>query len=219
MILARWTAPQRRNGGGDKLEIEPDGSYRLERFTGVARVGYFAGAVTDAELQELTSAIEAAKIEPDDGTGAPMADGGEAVVTGAGFYTPTRGTPGQSAQHALLVLLRRLAMELTRNPVAAVDVELRPAEQQLLLRHVGSEPLHLERATLSLVPGAGDARAVQTSPDGRIPSEGTDPPADWSETIALGPDATGDFQVYADFLLVGAGPSRPAQVTINSYAE
>jgi hypothetical protein len=219
MILARWTAPQRRNGGGDKLEIDPDGSYRLERFTGITRVGYFAGALSDAELQELNDAIEAAKAEPVDRTAAPMADGGEAVVTGAGYYMPTRGATTQSAQHAVLVLLRRLAMDLTRNPIAAVDVELLPAEQQLLVRHVGSEPLHLERATLSLAPGTGEPHSVEASPDGRIPSDDTAPQADWSTHIALGPEAVGDFQVYADFLLVGSGATRPAQVTINSYAE
>jgi hypothetical protein len=213
MMIARWSTPEGPVASGDVLEIDDDGTFRLERFTGGDRVGFFAGQLAAQQLAELNADIEAAKQEPPpDDADFMVADGGELVQTAAGFHSGS-GRP-RPANDQVLRRMRTFAASLTSQPVAAVEVTMDDNAPTLRLRHLGTDAAHLEGAVVHVVPSSGDARRVDLNgADKRLPSD--DSEIAWQHDVPLGDLPPTSYQVHVDFELIGTTEERRARLTIS----
>lgn len=204
----------------ETLTVDADGGYELWRSFAGPVVGRFAGTVD--ELDALTALVTAAREEPPPpppGDDLPPDASVEVVGVGAQEVEVVAGAPVEGAWGALLTRLRELLDELAGEPVAAVRAVL-VDPGTLRLEHLGSEPLPLHLAALTVQLERHDGGLLVAS--ATVTPEGlgavTAEPG-WTLDIPLDADVVdgpGAVTARATFIAVDQGVNVPVSVTATS---
>ena len=164
-------ATYRRAGGrppvdDERLEIAADGTWRLWRTLGGARVGAFRGRLSTDRRRRLAEALEAARAAPSGSTGArtpsrPQPDGAhETFRAGPRPLAVPAGARVAGEWSRLAGLLRRWSDALTAEPERALELDPGGAAAAPALTRLGSGPVRIWPATLRLDGYARDADGI-----------------------------------------------------------
>jgi len=143
------------------IEIGDDGRAAAWATSG-HRVGRFArelSAGEQAALERVLAAAREAAAQEIGDSSAPQPPGQAVRPGGATEYLTADGLPDvvlaapqepPPAVDGLIRLMRTLFEDLARSPVAAIELEVRGSPFRARLRHLGSEPITVRMATLTV---------------------------------------------------------------------
>ena len=179
-----------RSGGrppadDEHLDVADDGSYTARRTVAGARVGRFAGRLTEVGLDVLRAAVDGVREAADAAIQTPH-DGATEVVEAAG-HTARMGSnevPPEPWRTLVLALREAIDRDAVADPVAAL--ELRAGTRDAVVAHVGIEPLEVDAASVVIRVVRLDAEgAVLGRWSGRqapaVDEDSGQPAAEWAE--------------------------------------
>jgi hypothetical protein len=141
-----------RSGGrppadDEHLIVEDDGAYRARRTVAGARVGRFAGRLTEAGLDALRAAVDGVRDAADIAVLTPH-DGATEVVEAAGHAARmgSNEAPPQPWRTLVLALRQAIDTDAVADPVAAL--ELRAGTRAAVVAHAGTETLEVDVASV-----------------------------------------------------------------------
>jgi hypothetical protein len=144
----------RRSGGrepsdDERLDVWPDGRFEARRSVGGRRIGRFAGRLDDATRATLESAARAAAAADDLAIETPM-DGATVslLVDGREARMGSNEQPGGPWGELADTVRSLLDGPALAHPVAALELQATRTRAQL--RHVGSEALEVDPASLAV---------------------------------------------------------------------
>lgn len=180
----------RRSGGRDpaddeRLDLAADGRFDARRTVGGRRIGRFSGRLGDAQLSSLQAMSGAAAAAGDFFVATPMDGATVSLIAGDrearfGSNEALEGAWGE----LVTAVTGLLDGDVLAAPVAALELEA--TSSQARLRHVGNEPLEVDRGSMSV-------RAVRLDAQGLVLGrwQGTTTPPQVEDGLATG---TSDWQ-------------------------
>ena len=171
----------------ERLEIDDDGSWRLLRTMGGARVGTFAGRLTPDRRRRLAAAIdEAVGAAPPTAPARPLRDAAhEAFRAGRASLGIPAGQRVDDGWAPLARLLRQWSGSLASARDAEGALELRLAPEGPVLARNGDAPLRLWPATVRIDLYARDGDGVIVDRAGVGPGDAGEGPR--GEPMTTGP--------------------------------
>jgi hypothetical protein len=204
----------------EMVEVADDGAISGWRTVSTSGAGWFAGVLPADETAALSAAVSAvAGVSPPSGLPAPEAPT-ETLELGDGAPVSVEhvvsSDPGPWSH--LVAAARELLERLTDFPRAAIGISL-PTADRARLKHLGTDPLELDLATVTVratawrgyYEPAGDWTSVVAGPERVEVGPG------WTHDLPLGleyersPDIT--LHVSATFAIVAGDRSVPVQVS------
>ncbi len=221
MILRFHLADSRQvPAPAEMVEVGDDGAISGWRTVSTRGVGWFAGVLREDELTGLNSAVSAVDgLAPPAGLAAP---GSPTETLELGDSGPNAvahiGDSGADAWSRLVAEARHLLERLTDFPRAAVGISL-PAADRARLEHLGTDPLELDLATVTVratawrgyYEPAGDWTGAVAGPE-RVEAR-----PGWTHDLELGleyePAADVTLHVSATFAIVAGDRSVPVRAS------